>query len=250
MTSAMDLSRAIEHLVHGWWNEKQVPLLLSKLGSLLPSELQVWIRTERVALKRFIQEELSSRIRLLDFPRQGGGVVPFQETQGVSEKELEEAFERQRLAHIENKIPRYHVLIWDAFRTPLIDGHRRFVRVGDNGEIEVKEIGSNSEPPTEKGWIEVTQEHLQHLSEYGSPAPGEVDNAIKGWADGKFEPDKLFQRAREVQLRSPSHSRNRTRVGSLESIVLGLRGFTTDELARIQIPGDVLLSVLERNSRS
>lgn len=253
MNSA-DLASEVDALVREWWSANEAPLLLSKLGSLLSRDAQIFARVQRIALKRFIGVELPDRLRLVSLPQHGGGVAPLPETSALSEKDLAEALEAYRRRQAAARVPRYHALIWDAFRTPLTEGRRRFVLIGNQDEIELQEIGSESEAPAGEGWIEVLQEHLDHIHQDGRLVASDMNAAIRRWAEGKVETRRLLHRPAtsvsataslpSTPLRGPRH-----RPGTVDSVIVGLRGFTPDELARIQIPADVILSFLERSSR-
>jgi hypothetical protein len=249
MSEVENTAAAIEQTVAAWWAEYRAPLLLSKLGGLIPSEIQKNLRLERIPLKRFIRDELEGRVRLLKMPRLGGGVSPWNETKGISEGDLERMFEERRRERLEQRIPRYNALIWDAFRTPLLDGRRRFVRIGDAGEIELSEVGDDAEVPTGDGWIEVAQQDLGHVPPAGHPMARDMDGAIRRWAEGKIEANKLVQptgeQPKSFQVRRGKENRS---LSSLSTVISGLEGFTNEELARIQIPADVLLSILRRNN--
>lgn len=247
MTSVADLASDVEGIVRGWWTANQAPVLLSKLGSLLSENSQVLIRIEKLPLKRFIQDVLADRLRLVSLPRHGGGVAPLEETRGLSDDQLSEAFESQRRRQISNRIPRYNALIWDAFRTPLTEGRRRFVRVGLQGQIEVREIANEDDALEGDGWIEVHQDNLP-LSDGGPPSIREMDDAIRHWADGKIDTRRLLHVSTAPSAGQVAQ-RPRPPMATLDSVIVGLRVFTTEELARIQIPADVVLSLLERNRR-
>lgn len=241
----------VERIVTDWWKANEAPLLLSKLGSLLPIDVQRYLRVERVPLKRLIRDELEGRVRLLNMVQLGGGVVPVKETAQFSEEDLEQRFEVKRRERIEERVPRYNAIIWDAFRTALLPDRRRFVRVGPNGEVELTEIGSNAEPPSGDGWIEVAHEHLEHIPAGGPPQSREMDGAIKQWAKDRIDAALLLHPGKPKPRPSAAKDFETAMVPkSISAIVNGLQGFTREELARIHIPADVMLAVLQRSGRS
>jgi hypothetical protein len=200
-------------------------------------------------LKRFIEENLRADVRLVTLPRHGGAVIPLRDTADLSDDDLHNAFEEQRAKQSAARIPRYNSLIWDAFKTQLAEGRKRFVRVGKAGEVEVAEVAEGAEAPEGDGWIEVLQSDLPDRTDSAIPSPQEMDSAIRRWSEGKVESAHLHFVPSPRSALSHGTRQSRTRPGALESLMVGLRGFTPDELSRIQIPADVLVSFLERTNR-
>ncbi|MFD1613425.1 hypothetical protein ACFSCW_16615 [Sphingomonas tabacisoli] len=248
MGSHTELAAELEKAITNWWDAHQSPILLSKLGGLLSSDIQARIREEKVGLKRFLAEELP-QMRVLALGRHGGGVAPADKIDGQTDQEITANFEARRRRELVDRIPSYDRSVWQAFRTRIEDGVRRFLRVQKGEKVEALEVSPEESPPPGEEWIEITPADLQHLT-LAAPSARDIHNAIQSWARGRLDPT-LLERAPEIRsaYTSESPARSFGRVGTLESVVVGLKGFTRDELARIQVPADVLLSLLERSRR-
>lgn len=249
MSTVAEVAAQIEKTVGSWWATHHAPVLLSKLGALLPSDAQSFFRLERLPLKRFIEENLRAEIRLISFPRYGTAAVLSIDTAEQSDSELYQAFDSRRAQAVPRK-PRYDALIWEAFKTPLAEGRRRFLSVSEGGTVEVQETDSESGPEGDS-WIEIAHEHLGHLDKSGFISWDELDGAIRRWSEGKIDFERLLYRPKPKTNASVARSSYRdSRAGTLESFIIGLRGFTPEELKRIQIPADVVLAFLERSTRT
>lgn len=248
MPSNTEIAKEIEEVVRGWWDKHQAPVLLSKLGSLLSSDVQSTIQDEKIGLKRFISAYCEN-LRLLEMGRHGGGVAPLEKSAGRTEEELERAFESQRKLENVGRIPSYDSLVWRAFRSPISNGERRFLKIDPNERVELRQIESSDEGPNDPLWFEVKADDIPKF-ENGIPATArEIHDAIKAWSEGKVELDHL------IKLNNPKIGDGDRKIhkiqreSALDLLLNGLRIFSRDELARINVPADVLLSVLERSRR-
>jgi hypothetical protein len=246
MSTVAEVATQIEKIVGSWWATHHAPLLLSKLGALLPPDTQSFFRLDRIPLKRFIEENLRSEVRLVSLPRFGAAAVPSVDTADASDSDLYHAFDSRR-TQVVTRRPRYGALIWEAFKTPLADGRRRFIRVSDDNTVEVQE--TDVDAPEGDAWIEVASEDLGHLSKSGFVSGSELDEAIRSWSEGKIEVERLLYHPHSRSHASLSrHSYRDSGTGTLESVIGGLRVFTPEELKRIQIPADVVVALLERST--
>ena len=248
MSSNAEIAQEIEGVVDAWWENNQVPVLLSKLGSLLSPETQRLVRDEKIGLKRFIAL-YSPGIRLLEMGRHGGGGAPNEETIEFTDEELSKIFENKRKLEDVDRIPSYDVLVWRAFRTPLSPGERRFLKIDPDDRIELRQMEAPEEAPEEPTYFEVKADDLSHLQGNLPATARDVHNAIKAWAEGKTDFNNLIKSHEHRGLNAKAKLMDRQVGLDVDGIIANLRGFTKDELARISIPADVILSFLERNRK-
>lgn len=248
MSSEAGIANEIDLVVNAWWDKHQSPVLLSKLGSLLLPETQQLVRDGKMGLKRFIALYNPS-MRLLEMGRHGGGVAPAEKAAGKSEDDLERAFENQRRLETVDRIPSYDSLVWRAFRAPIVAGERRFLKVDPGEKIELREVESSAAFPDNGTYLEIKPSDLSHLDGELPPTARDIHDAIMKWAEGRTD---LRNLTKSSDTRAPVANvqfKGAPRSSALDSLIFGLRGFTREELARISIPADVLLSMLERSRK-
>jgi len=210
------------------------------------------LRNYKGGLKRYIETHLSEALRLVPMQAYGGGVVPREPANALSDEELEALYVGRRATLGEARRPSYYPPIWWAFKNPFEEGERRYVSVVEGGGLTLHRLEPGKVP--EADWLEIKPEEVLEPDSPGAPIPFErVAAAIQSWADGKIETSKLIipSAARTAQGKGAQGSGSylRNHPGSLTGLIAGLKGFTKDELSRINIPADVMLSFLERSSR-
>ncbi|HEX8583108.1 MAG TPA: hypothetical protein VF680_01700 [Allosphingosinicella sp.] len=244
------LLRELPEIVQREWRDSQRPMLLSQLGGRLSEAAKILVRTENVGLKRLIETHLSAELRLVPMPSQGGGVVPRAETEGMSDEELNSTYTKAET------VPNYEVEVFNAFKRHVSPGTRRFLILRPS-ELPLVRDQAEDQPAPESGY-EIRSEDLAIIGEGASVATRvDTHHAIEAWCQrAEIDPKKLYRIPRlrtsnlvseptPIASRRPPLARD-AGAGELSGLVQGLNAFTQAELARIQIPGDVLLSLLER----
>lgn len=251
MANSSELTEEILRIVADEWKHKGLPLLLSVLGARLSESAKNHVRANNIALKRFISENASDRTRLLRMERHGGGVAPLAETDGMSDDRLEAIFES---AAPLRTMPRYKFRVWRAFSDAVPVGARRFLSILASGVVQVTDT--------------MEAEHLEGAHEVLSSdiVPDDIERyasarheAIVSWAarNGVDHSKLIMVRTpevpgvqRSVSIVSQSDSTPPTSSDAASASISRLLGLLTkDELARIQIPADLVLAVLERAIR-
>lgn len=234
MTGEVDLLSEIEAAVRAEWETEKLPLPLSALGSRLSDAAKLLVRAQNVSLRKFISDHLSDRIRLLTMRREGGGAVPLIETSDLSESDLEKAYaQRPR----KSDVPRFFPVIWDAFRTPIPNGMKRYILTGANSRTESQDLSEEAPPPPEA--IEIPADRVVS----GSPVNNTIQE-ILAWSEKSKVPmqqislpDRAEERARSEAYRIP---RQPEQVRDLFALL------STEELSRISIPGDLFAIAIKR----
>lgn len=231
------------------WRDNHVPLLFSQLGlARLSEEAKSFVKDNQVSLKRHIKARLADRLRLLAMTREGGGVVPLEETAGLSDSQLEEAYARFRATKAPTpRRVRFDPEIWNAFVTAVPEGSRRvasFAEGRPSVRLESQDVQlSDGDFPIE------SHDTAAAPTPDGAPDYDAARRAILDWASQhhvsrsqvEADPTQRFARSRQEEPVFRGGLRDTRSVGFLEI----LRALPKDQLARLNVPGDVVLSILE-----
>lgn len=236
----------IPAIVEREWQERQRPLLLSQLGGRLSDAAKLLVRSENVGLKRLIEEYLGSTLRLLPMPSHGGGVAPRLATEDLNDAEIENKY----ISSVQ--IPNYELAVFNAFRRHIPLGSRRFILLENGALPRTKDQDEGSDPPPFSH--EIVKDDLPADDAGGRVATRvSTHEAIMRWCEKHgIAAERLHHVPRirfvdEPDRPSARNARSASRPSSdIDGIIFGLSVFTPSELARIQIPGDVLQAVLER----
>jgi hypothetical protein len=251
MNGSANLEQEIELAVSKEWEDKRKPILFSKLGGRLSHEAREMIKADRIGLKRFVDAHLSAQIRVLPLERYGGGVAPREDTAELSDAELEAAFEKDANA---KTIPQYSFDVWSAFRRPLREDMKRYLRIVPSGLAKALDIPALEQPPA--GAVEIHPSDLPaSIFEGLLPSRQETHEAIVAWTKRVGFDETKLRHVPTLIFPGPTvrqiapQSLPSTEPAPSATFVEGLGMLTRDELARIQIPADLVLSMLERVKR-
>ncbi|MXY51454.1 MAG: hypothetical protein F4Y86_02845 [Gammaproteobacteria bacterium] len=213
-------------LVERCWAEREVPLLLSELGS---GEIGKGVRTEGVGLARFVETRLQGRVRLIKHKdvAQLIGVIPWHVD--VRDEQHESGLlERTRRATPQGE-GRFEVGFWAAFRKPLGSGRTRWVR--SEKPVRFEDVREGFSAPD--GFIQVER---SFIVDPGGDA-NDVVESMERWSKEVDVPLGTFQRARA-----------RTS-GEATDDLLGklLATLDEDEMRRVTMPLDVVNKLRRRD---
>lgn len=247
-------NQEIAEVVANHWNRPPGgPLLISKLGMRLSPDTKAFISSSGYGLKRYMQEYLSDAIRFVPMRSRGGGVVPLADTAGLTDQQIEERY----VDHLggsdpQNAIPKYWGDVWRGFQTPLPDGAVRYVVLEARGGPQVGTSAKGAPLPANAKLIDPNDLVLPD-PEGTLPPRFAVQQAIENWCRREGVPvDSLIftgsQPKRAIGNAANSERRFNAGLkgGKVDVLSLGLSALTREELARINIPADLVLTMLER----
>lgn len=235
---------------HVWHNETR-PLLLSQLGlTALSDEAKEFVAEHSVSLKRHARQRLSEELRFVPMLRQGGGLAPAAETERMSDVDLERAY-NAAVSAIPKRARRirFEREVWRAFADPLPDGTLRAINATVSPSA-VRQLGVGDQLLPDELPVTANETAISDAPDGGVTAVA-VERAILNWcAEMKIDPSDL---AVTLPTRPASGSAGtagptRAHGGAPDSPGFAdvLRSIPREQLARVSIPGDVLLSIVER----
>lgn len=238
---SLNLMGAIPSFLSTRWKRKPLPVLLSAFGGLIPPEARAELRLTKMSLKDYIRAHLADQVRVISIPQKGDAIVPVLETRGLADEELIRLYHEGARDKFKSSGGRFFPNIWAAFFNPL-QTKRRFIRLAP-GKPEVIEDENGKE--LEDGWLEVKEADLPSVQPGTAPFPPDVSHAIKCWAEqNAINVDDLYlKETSDFSPHSPSQLLPST--GLMEILNL----LQPHELSRINIPADIVISVLRRASK-
>jgi hypothetical protein len=248
-----DLDREIVLAVNKEWGDHRSPLLISQLGLARLSEpAKRFIKEQKLSLKRHVRTRLYEQLRFVPMLRQGGGVAPRAGTAHLTDEDLENAFaEYQRAKGSARQQTRFHPAIWAAFRDPMPPATRRIVSISSD-ELSVRQEPEGAAPGPNEHAIDPHETALTATSgEF--PTAEDVRLAIVEWCrEHQVELAKISIAPAPQPAGSPRPThRDVAPPTGLQSLGLleVLRMLPKEQLARLSVPGDVVLSILDHMSR-
>ena len=258
MSETVNLDQEIRDFVSDSWLNKGRPILLSALGGELSDAAKFVIRGLNAPLRRYIADHLQDSIRVVSMPARGDAAVPLEEAKPFTDAQLTQMYLAKSK---EERPPRYLPAVWRAFRVPIPEGHKRFLMNQPGRTTRLREMDVASDNPEYA--IEVRRQDLAVSDIHGElPTPEAVEKALAEWRRinnvpleyltiSKDDPHPAItgvepagHNSRPATIPKPSLKANSVR--SFDALEAGLSILTKEELARISIPADILLSVLER----
>ena len=249
MYSNEDLDHEIISAVKAQWIKDHCPLLISFLGlSHLSADAKKQLREEGVGLKRFVKNRLSDRVRFIPMIRHGGGFAPVEETNDITNAELEQAYSRVQAKKAVVPHSSFDKALWAAFSDPMPPLNRRLAGFRD-GRWHVR-LASKDEPlaPDE---VAIEPEDLPSvMPDSSSTAGAATRRALLEWSR-KHRIDRVTINStvapRPVEAPKPNVLSHSLASGEgADALVKLLQSLPKDQLARLMVPGDLIASILER----
>lgn len=254
MHSSALANQEIEKAVTDEWNRSPGgPLLISKLGMRLSPETKATISSSGYGLKRYVQEYLAETIRFVPMRSRGGGVVPSAKSEGLTDQQIEDRYvDRPESADPQNVIPKYWGEVWRGFQTPLPEGTIRYVLLDAHGHPEVGTSQKDAQTPANAKLIDLNDLVLPKQDGL-PPSRTAVHQAIENWCRREGVPvsSLIFTRSQPKRPIASISALDRRPASGVKgekniAVSLGLNLLTREELARINIPADLVLAILER----
>ena len=224
-----DLDGRIVSLVREWWDEHQMPLLLSRLGNQYEGEIARQTKEQAGGLGAYLHRRLSNRVRVIQHGTKPPliGVIPADvDTDAIGD--FDALLDRTR-SQAPQTLPRFHPAFWAAFRKPLHESKRRYMSV--QAPLHFQDELPDHRPA---GFVEVAREYV-----VGPDAETtDVQQKIQAWlADNGFEPTSFLMAGKAGTAHLPSDD-------LLGRLLLAL---DQDDLKRLSMPLDIV-SKLRRQS--
>ena len=233
-TSETKVRRLIEQLVEEHWANQRTVCYLSSIGVRLTQALPESREVLTGGLREFIRQH--PVVRVVQFPgvAEKVGAVPL----SVPEPEdVRELFTSNRTASGLQNRNVYMNEFWEAFIRST-GGHSRYVAIDDTGSVSVCE-----EPP-EDDTIQVYEIGEEDWTKgvHGGTIAEKVDathSAIDAWLMKHSLDYGTFLQPRGGR-RKTSHERG------LEGLLSAFDGLSSEDLARINIPLDIVLKLIAK----
>lgn len=242
MPDEIDIGQEIVSVVLAEWVERKLPMPLSSVGSRISEAARVILRGQNITLRRFVADHLNDQIRLVPMRKQGGGVAPVAETATLSDSELEELYENRP----QDDQPQFFPVVWKAFREPIPDGTVRYLVAPVGEKTGFRDVRVGGQAPIASYPIEP-----EYIVTKDAPNPNAATvDSINKWRDCHgVSLDRLSYTRQDLSQVHHPDRQVRSRIpmrqsGDLSDILLIL---TPEELARIQIPADIVLAALRRS---
>lgn len=243
-TSQNELVNGIRRIVTDEWEKRERPVFLSQLGLRLSPQAKAELRGTGLSLKEYIQRYLSEDVRLLIIGQTGDLLAPGNETQNMTDDQLAALVRAAPTIPRERTFRRFYRALWEAFWLPLPEGTRRYVEITGNDIKRYDVPAEESSPPGSK---EISRGDLPQRDPVKNWVfAGDVADSIREWANKNnllesdlYDPDSKTVRESRAQALTEGSGVDRLR--SLLEIL------NQEELAKLNIPSDVLLSILKKN---
>ena len=217
-----DINARIVELVQECWREHQMPLLLSRLGTQEDGRIAEIARQQAGGLADYIRFRLSDRIRVVQHSAKPMVIAAIPsavaaDMDGTYDPILEKTFSRT-----ESSILRFHPAIWAAFRKPLVEGNKRYIKI--HPPFHFVDTSSTVQP---KGHAELEPRHI--LSPAAESA--EIVQSLQAWLEENgLEASSFVSTVKPQSARLPSDDL----LGRL------LHALDPDDLRRVSMPLDVV----------
>jgi hypothetical protein len=232
------------------WQRLGKPVFLANLGGRLSKDAKIQLQSTGLPLKTFMEQHLSNRLRLISMGDTGDVVVP----KGADTDRLTDEYlvglhiKKPRLLSPRLPPVRYMAGVWKAFELPMTS-QKRYIELRDGREAMCHNLDSEGVAPP--GSIEVLPEDLPPADPYRNIAsPPHIFRAIRLWAE-KHQIDtarlrEAPERLSTESLLAPTANTITSNNNAMERLRNFLEILEPDDLARINIPSEVLLRLLKR----
>ena len=260
MSNIEEVNSEIEQFIDKEWNSFKRPLLISRLGVVLSESAKLVLSSSGLGLKRYIEENLGDRVRVVPMKGRGGAAVPSIETRDYTDAEVENLYNnRPDPTADQTSVPLYWGDIWRGFQKELPESTVRYILIGVSGRPEVADVPKGNPMPDN---AKIIQRDDLVLSAPDEPRPSRiaVHQAIENWCRRENIPLKSVrfdtsEQSRRLEAAAGPRKRSLNYTSSstasefdkFTSLMQGIDLLNRDELARISIPADLVLAILERS---
>ena len=217
-----DLDAKIVNLVNRCWEERQMPLLLSRLGGQDNGEIASGAKRQAGSLIAYLRQRLVNDVQVIQHSTKPPvvGAIPAGVDAGVN-GDFDALLDRTR-GQSEEATPRFQPAFWAAFRKPLDESKRRYMSV--QAPLHFRDAIPEERPD---GFIEVEREYV-----IGPDAEMmEVQQKMQAWlANNKLEPSSFLLKGKTGTTHLPSDD-------LLGRLLLALE---PDDLKRVSMPLDIV----------
>ena len=221
-TQSADIGERIVQLVEECWQEHQMPLLLSRLGTQDDGRIAEVVRQQAGGLADYLRTSLSDRVRVVQHSTKSMviGAIPRHAAatlDGAYDAILEKTFSRTESSYL-----RFLPAFWTAFRKPLAEGSRRYVSLRE----PIHFLDTSSTPQLEE------YAEIQRRCIVGFDADtAEVLQSLEKWLTSNDLDIAHFVSTRKMEKNRPPSNDLLDRL---------LRALGPDDLKRISMPLDVV----------
>jgi hypothetical protein len=228
------LNKEIVEGVKNWWEKEKRPILLSQLGALSGGDVARSARKFSLSLSHYIETQLCERITLLRHSIRPVivGAVPSLIANGIANVDeiLEQSVGRKTTtagAHAVRFLPAF----WFAFRKPLEEGKRRYLRT-DGSRLEFLDLG---EMETQlDGDVEIESDFIAKTRE--TPYT-ETHEKIQQWADKNGASFLHYTQPQFTNLA------RKDEIGRKNLLAMLFTSLAEKDLSRISVPLDIALKL-------
>jgi hypothetical protein len=244
MVGAAKLNSEIPQLVAKKWADRPSPVFLAHVGAMLSADAKAELREMGVSLKDFVQLQLRDKIRFLVVGANGDALAPKAETINLTDAEL--AARHTKTPRL--RFPRFMGDVWRAFERPL-RSEKRYLTINEGRDAQLHDVSSNDPQPP--GSLEVPSEDIPPIDPVtGVAAAAKVFKAIQAWAaKNKLDLQGLLDtsdfKSKEAAMPAASSTTNVSGNVGVERLRNFLEILEPDELAKINIPSEVVLRLLK-----
>ena len=216
-----DLDNRIVGLVCQFWNEHQMPLLLSQLGGQENGEIAKVAKQRAGSLGAYLRLELTNHFRVLQHSAKPPviGVIPVDAE--VADGEVDALLDRTH-SQSPKTARRFHLAFWTAFRKPLDVSKRRYMSL--QAPIHFQDMSPEDQPD---GFVEIERKYIASLDADAA----EVRRQTQDWLHANDIEQALFIWPSQSSVKHlPSND-------LLARLLLALG---PDDLKRISMPLDIV----------
>lgn len=223
--------------VQNHWDETKNVLMLSTLGVELKKNVPESGEVLREGLSEYLRQNYL--VHVVQFPKifQKVGAVPLSVTVPDDPSPL---FKPPRKTAPNDKKPTYKQAFWDSFIEELEAGKVRVITCKPDGELEINDIEESDASENGNTFI-VRQDDITKAGVDLSNADKAKATSLKieDWLKLHTADRKLFLRPLKTNLRPEGAS------GRLVSLLNAFEGLPESDLARIEIPLDILAKIVK-----
>lgn len=228
----------ISELAKEKWKNSRNIILISQLGASLGDEYRKFMAQSEGSVKKYIISHSGEGFRYIPFKSKGGAIAPKAEVESLSDEDLEACYGSKLDELSGEKVPLYLRDVWFAFQSVIDGGDKRFVCFSPDGPPKI--LSQRECPDKKYEFYEILESDLVLDKEKLS-----INKKIQNWAARNSINLSRITRV----ARGGGKTITNEAVGSGQAVFINFFSMISKEdLRRINIPADIVLSVMERIS--